>query len=299
MIQYRIAAEELKKKIEDEVPGWLAKARQKTARFRALKRYRETSGNWSQVKGVYIEVQRGKCAFCERQLERGEFAPIEWDVEHFRPKSRVQTWPTSTEAATLRFPFSCGPSSSIGYYLLSYHFLNYTASCKVCNSRLKRDYFPIGAKKRSLAEGNPERLLKEKPFLLYPVTQLDEDPESILTFQGYICVPVRQRGVRHNRALVTIAFFHLNDRDSLLEQRARVVMETWNALRGARELRDPIATRYLRNINQPSFPHANCARSFVRIFNSDRDLAEVYAEKAAEYLSSKVNPTLPPPTRKR
>jgi hypothetical protein len=289
MIQYKITAKDLKEKIQNESPGWLAKARKRTNRFRLLKRYSESSSIWSEVKPAYIKVQEGKCAFCERQLEKGQFAPIDWDVEHFRPKGRIQLWPAGKEAAALNFSFSCGPSSSRGYYLLPYHYLNYTASCKVCNSRLKRDYFPIAAKKRSFREGNPARLLKEKPFLIYPITELDEDPESILTFQGYVCIPVANSGERHKRALVTIAFFHLNDRDLFLEQRARLIIATWNALRVvADHPDDQIASEYLESIDHPSFPHANCVRSFVRVYQSDRALAQTYAQKATEYLSSKI-----------
>jgi hypothetical protein len=288
MIQYRFAVEDLQRKIRDEVPGWLAQARRRTSRFRALKRYRESSSIWSKVKPVYIELQHGKCAFCERQLERGEYGPIEWDVEHFRPKSRVQAWPPDHEMRMLGFNFFCGSASAKGYYLLPYHILNYTASCKVCNSRLKRDYFPIAAKNRSLGEGNPARLLKEKPFLVYPLTELDDDPESILTFQGYLCVPVAEHGERRRRALVTIAFFGLNDRDTLLEQRARLIVSAWNALKvNAKDPDDTVASAALKFIDQAAYPHANCIRSFIRTYRTDPRLAQTYAEKAAEYLYSK------------
>ena len=120
------------------------------------------------MKPVYIALQHGKCAYCERGLEEGSLGSIEWDVEHYRPKSRVQVWPAINGPLKDSFNFNTGTASSTGYYLLPYQPLNYLATCKVCNSPLKSDYFPI-AKRRLTAVGNLERLAKEEPFLIYPI----------------------------------------------------------------------------------------------------------------------------------
>jgi hypothetical protein len=103
MIRYDITRNELFKQIEVESPGWLAEARQKTARFKSAKKYNEKAGSWSAVKQVYIALQCGKCAYCERALEDGALGKIEWDVEHFRPKSRVQVWPTAKSSLSAIF----------------------------------------------------------------------------------------------------------------------------------------------------------------------------------------------------
>ncbi len=289
MIKYDITPSELKQRIKQEVPQWLRKAQRSTARFRRLKRYQHASPYWSQIKPVFIRLQRGKCAFCERKLEEGQVGNIEWDVEHFRPKSRVEPWPPTTMAKALGFAIPLGPASSKGYYLLPYNFLNYAASCKPCNSPLKHDFFPIAATRRSVAESNPKKLLKEKPYLPYPIDALDEDPEKLLTFQGYLCVPVAERGHKRNRALVTIAFFQLNERDTLLKERAEAIVFTWAMLQRLKhDPSDELGTQHLRRIRMPAFRHANCARSFVRVYRSDIALAKLYVDKAQDYLEPRV-----------
>jgi hypothetical protein len=230
-------------------------------------------------------LQGGKCAFCERKLEEGQIGNIEWDVEHFRPKSRVDIWPPKSFAQSLGFTFPLGSASSKGYYMLPYSPLNYTACCKPCNSPLKGNFFPIAARRRSLAEPNPRKLLKEQPYLPYPIDALDKDPEELITFQGYICVPMAARGNDRNRAAVTIAFFHLNERDTLLEQRAETIVFTWAMLqRLALDPLDQLGNLHIQRISMPSFKHANCARSFVRVYHSDRILAKLYVDKAQDYL---------------
>jgi hypothetical protein len=284
MIRYEISIPELKKKIQNEVSTWFERANKKTARFRGLKKYKENSSIWSEVKPVYIKLQQGKCAFCERKLEEGNRGKIEWDLEHFRPKSQVRLWPP--KSSTIKFAFPLGNAANKGYYLLPYHFLNYAASCKVCNTPLKSDFFPIGAKRRSLSAASPMKLLKEKAFLPYPIDSLDEDPENLLTFQGYICVPVADDGHRRKRALVTISFFGLNERDTLLKERAEAIEFAWLILE--KDSTDEHRCEYLVRVRMPGFRHANCVRSFVRTYNNDHNLAEIYFQKARDYLRSTV-----------
>jgi hypothetical protein len=287
MIRYNVTSDDLFMMIELRVPGWLTQAKKKTARFKKSKCYREKSGTWSPVKPVFIELQHGKCAYCERKLEEGALGKIEWDVEHFRPKSKVRLWPPQGTGSRKTFPFGTGSASAKGYYLLPYHPLNYLASCKVCNSPLKSDFFPIAAPRRSFSEPDPRKLLKERPFLPYPLTDLDEDPETLLTFQGFICVPVDGSGDRRNRALVTIAFFGLNDRDTLLKDRAEMIISTSVMLdRLTGNPQDEIGNEFIRRMGLPGFRHANCARSFLRTFRSDPQLANEYVEKARAYLRS-------------
>ncbi len=286
MIRYSTTLESLQNQISAEAPNWLDSARTKTASFRKLKRYSEASSNWSDVKSVYVRVQHGKCAYCERKLEEGDVGKIEWDIEHFRPKSSVKSWPPKSHR--LSFEFRLGPATGNGYYLLPYHPLNYPASCKVCNSPLKSDYFPIAASRRRLAASDPREIFSEKPFLVYPLGDYDADPESILTFQGFICVPVAASGHRRHRALVTIAFFGLNDRDTLLKQRAELLIGTWVMLeRLENDPNDQIGGEFIDNIEKPWFKHANCARSFIRVYRQERNLAKTFVQNARDYCRSK------------
>lgn len=289
MIGYTFSRAALSTAIERTVRGWLEAAKTKTENFRQLRRYEETAGTWSAVKSVFMDFQHNKCPYCERKLESNESGKIEWDVEHFRPKNAISRWPPDGHTAAQSFNFPTGPASGHGYYLLAYHPLNYLASCKVCNSTFKSDYFPIASKRRSFREGHPQRLLdKERAYVPYPLGDFDEAPETLLTFQGYICVPTHTRGHRRNRAILTIELFGLNTRDTLLQDRAEIITFAYAMLKLHEA--DPssgIAADFLLRLAEPGFRHANCARSFVQTFRSDRALAEQYAAKSSEYLRSK------------
>ena len=105
MIRYQITETELRDAIESEKPGWLARAQTRTDRFIAAGKYDESSGIWSEIKRVYMDLQHDKCAYCERQLAAGEDGgTIEHDVEHYRPKNSVPVWPTDSDDVTFTFP---------------------------------------------------------------------------------------------------------------------------------------------------------------------------------------------------
>ncbi len=69
MIQYPISQQQLEQLIELDRPGWLERAQDRTVNFSVLGYYHESSSIWSEVKVVYMRIQYGKCAYCERQLE--------------------------------------------------------------------------------------------------------------------------------------------------------------------------------------------------------------------------------------
>ncbi len=106
----------------------------------------EKKGIWSEVKPVYMSLQRDKCAYCERKLASADFGgTIEHDLEHFRPKSSARPWPTTaiSRERGLVYTFPTGKHHASGYYWLAYHPLNYCVACKKCNTPLKLDFFPI------------------------------------------------------------------------------------------------------------------------------------------------------------
>lgn len=88
---------------------------------------------------VSMELQGNcKCAYCERKLESIPFGTIEQDVEHFRPKGGVKSWEMPQWLKDQGIEATQVPHEGPGYYLLPYHPFNYAASCKPCNSRLRR-----------------------------------------------------------------------------------------------------------------------------------------------------------------
>ncbi len=96
------------------------------------------------MKPVFIELQGdGKCCFCERQFESGILGRHELDLEHFRPKGNIKEWPCPQSLIVDGVTLTTPPAAGTGYYLLSYHLLNYAVACKACNSGLKKDYFNL------------------------------------------------------------------------------------------------------------------------------------------------------------
>jgi hypothetical protein len=277
MIGYRISKADLEKLIEDESDGWLDEAKTRTAAFKAQGYFEEKSSIWSKVKVVYMRLQGDcKCAFCERQLEWEEYGKGEQDVEHFRPKKNVKAWKAPKVVTDAGIKFAAAPSGGKGYYLLPYHPFNYTAACKPCNSALKSDYFPI-AGKYNLKGVDPAKLKSEKPYLIFPIGDFDDDPGKLIKFHGLSPQPVAAGGHDYARALVTIHFFQLADltgRKNLFKERAKVIIALHPQLE---KLADGVtgqtkadAQDVVDSYTLPSASHANCARSYVALHKSDR-----------------------------
>jgi hypothetical protein len=267
----------------------LAKAAQRTEGLRRAGRYDEKAGIWNRVKAVYWEFQHGKCAYCERRLAAPSFGgAVEYDVDHHRPKNGVQEWPTLEirRERDITYRFSTGGPFPEGYYLLAYHVLNYAIACKKCNSPLKANFFPV-AGQRGEQSDDPAALREEKPFLLYPLGDLDEDPEAILTFDGINPVPRVKRGPRRWRAQVTIDFFELARREELWWGRAQVIRDLYIALSLRRdESLHEHAVRAVESLLAPAAEHASCARAFQALYDMDRSRADAIFQSALEYLES-------------
>lgn len=285
MIRYPVTLEELRDRIEAEKPGWLARAAERTERFRRAGRYDEASGIWSDIKKVYMRLQHCKCAYCERQLASEDFGgAIEHDVEHYRPKDGVRRWP----GEDVSYGFSTGEEFPEGYYLLAYHPLNYATACKKCNSPLKASYFPIAGPRGSQSD-DPATLRSEVPFLIYPLGDLDEDPEEILTFLGISPVPRTAKGPRRDRARVMIDFFELDRREELWRERAFKIVALFLALKRSRSgegEEQEIAREAVETLVSPASPHTNCARAFRFLYEEDPAKAAKIAQAAQAYLKS-------------
>ena len=183
------------------------------------------------------------------------------------------------------------PPGNNGYYRLAYHIFNYAAACKPCNSALKKNGFPIAGTYRLEAD-DLEALKDEEAYLIYPLGDMDEDPEELIEFHGVVPRPIAARGHRRNRALVTIDFFKLGDpdeRENLFMDRARIITALYPLLRtkasgGAGDADKAVKT--VASGHGGKLPHLNCARSFIRLFERAPEEAEAIYKAALRLVFS-------------
>ncbi len=226
---------------------------------------------WAEVKVALLDLQRGKCAYCEK--------PVEWapdgdfvgkgvtDVEHYRPKGRVEPWAPASE----RGRYEVRGGRATGYPELAHDLDNYAVACKPCNSDLKHDHFPIAGrlkKRGSTIEAIDE---SERPYLLFPVGPRADDPTEHLVFDGLLCRPANG-GVSRGR--VTIDLLRLDDREDLVMGRAFVVFHMFAALELVRlapsaEERGEAAAN-VEAYCDDSYPFAATARAFRAQYEGDR-----------------------------
>ncbi len=184
-------------------------------------------------------------------------------------------------------------STELGYRFLAYHPLNYAVACKLCNSVLKRNFFPVARLRKTKAR-TPPSLAMEKPLLIYPIGQLDADPETLITFvAGVVPQPTKKTGFARLRALVTISIFELSDpntRRPLYQGRARAIQLLYLNLRAIREDSDPVivnaARKNVARMLRPEEPFANCLRSFNLLFENSPNEARRIFRDLAEFLDT-------------
>lgn len=299
MIRYDITEADLRTLIDREKADWQTRAATATAFFRQIGFYGEPDDKhwntrlyglppkpfWGEIKRVYMRLQKDKCAFCERKLT---VRPKDHDVEHFRPKRLVMVWPPP---GTSPYIFPTGGGFPEGYYLLAYHPLNYATACEHCNRGLKRSYFPIAATRLS-GKDDPTHLRPERPLLIYPIGNIDTDPEALLGFKGIAPGPrnADPDSYENHRAQVTIDFFDLQYREELLRERAEVIETLHHLLVLAHRIPDPRRQRKVQTIirrkQSSGSQHTNCARCFVALYRQDPAQAERLADEATDYLDS-------------
>ncbi len=292
MIRHDISDLDLGACIEGASRGWFDKAARRTAACRKKKAFDGGASIWSDVKRVYMLIQHNKCAYCERKLEGEPYGRIEHDVEHFRPKNGVKAWPDDRIKVErrIRYNFATGGAWNQGYYLLAFNPHNYVTTCKSCNTPLKSNYFPIAGKLRGPQSDDPDNLVGEQPYLLYPLGDRDDDPETIITFDGIVPKPLKRSGHRRRRAMVTIDFFELDTREELLRGRAEKIRELWLALivlgSGLSPNAKAFAKRTIADLWSAKSPHSSCVRSFLRLYLRDRTRAKAILEGVMKYLES-------------
>jgi len=182
-----------------------------------------------QVKAALEALFHGKCAYCETRYDVA--SPV--DVEHFRPKGRVQDAPDHP-----------------GYWWLAMVWTNLLPSCIDCNRRRrqllpdtsagfeemaraarvtetagKQDAFPVSAT-RALSE--TDDLDAEAALLIDPTRDRPEDHLTYLLEPGQdlpLILPLRDdQGNLSPRAIASIQIHGLN-RLGLLQARVRVLRQ--------------------------------------------------------------------------
>lgn len=265
---------------------WFDKARKRTAAMIDLGRFEDASPIWSTVKPAFMVAHQNKCVFCERQFESADYGKIEFDVEHFRPKSSVQPWPDPVRHPRIAYTFKTGDASPTGYFWLAYDTSNYAASCKVCNTTLKLNYFPV-AGSRAAAGATGSTLAKEQPYLCYPIGQGDDDPEDLVTFVATTAVPARKSGHKRRRGQVIIDFFGLNEREQLHRERARMIGLFGGALQAEAEGRaSQQDVRLIGKMDSPALPHAACLRAHRRLWKKDAKIARRAYELCRDFATA-------------
>ncbi len=157
---------------------------------------------WRDLKGRLKELSHGKCWYCESLTYRIIGGG---DVDHYRPKNRVEECP-----------------SHPGYWWLAFDWRNYRYSCERCNRKDsdnatgtrsgKHTHFPLwNESKRISDECDYDDLLEEDPLLLDPTVAVDP---PLLTFEpDGTARPARDEQkfpVEYLRAEVSIRLYHLN-----------------------------------------------------------------------------------------
>lgn len=287
MIRIHVTEAALFAKIAAHAPRWLDKAAVRKAFYRKHGGYVAGKDFWGDIKQIYIDLQHEKCAYCEIRLAGKVLSSKVHEVEHFRPKSRVSTWPPASGKGAVGFvpPCRVGKPSVRGYYLLAYHPLNFVIACTRCNSTLKADCFPVRGRRATRA-ANPGTARSEDPLLIYPLGDQDRDPAQLIGFDGVLAVPRHPHGDERDRALVTIAFFQLNHED-LTTRRARLIGALWLTLRTAGT---PGLDPELRRLHQQAIASAvagrgefaACTRDFVALYQNDRLRADLLGSIAQQ-----------------
>ena len=149
---------------------------------------------------------------------------------------------------------------------------------------------PVAASARLTTGDTPRSMRAEQPYLLYPIGAVDVDPETIITFQGTLPVPVPGLSqAKRRRAEVTIDFFALDAREVLLEERAETIITLHVALHSVGHVEPGVrdsANLLVDRLTDIRSPHASCARAHHDLFLTNEPLATSFAEAAIDYLES-------------
>ena len=291
MIRFPITAAALRQRITAHDATWFQRAKSTLASLPAQPTSAQFVSLWTDIKPVFVGLQGSKCIYCETMIE----GAISNDIEHFRPKAKVSAWkvPQWMANAGVSVTPLAGGNSAPGYRNLAYSPWNYAASCKHCNSVLKKNHFPISGTQRPLSK-SPTTMKSEKALLLYPIGSSDDDPERLIGFDGMHPKPISKVGTHaYRRALVVIEFFRLNDavgRKELFRARAELIghldLRLTNRATAATPQDRQDNDEWIELLTGPTSPHTNCLRCFKATFENDPASASQWVAEARRFLKT-------------
>jgi hypothetical protein len=302
MIAYHIAADELLDRIrtrfgaklnKDGKPrkngkdSWSTRAASESTRLAAQHAYDEDANDdiSNELAPLFAEIQCEKCGYCERKLHVHKNGAVVGDVDHYRPKGGVAPYAAPHS-------ISVGVSCPTCYHMLTYVPRNYVLSCLVCNRDFKKNYFPIAGARCNPNETDPTVLQSEQPYLIHPLDPDDLAPESLIQFEGINPIPSAPADTHEYwRARVTIELYGLGNgsRLDLDKDRAKLIESIWLALeirRQTPDVFDAVAEAVIMSLDDNRQPHRNCCRSFHRIYQQNRQLAERFAHEASRVVNT-------------
>jgi hypothetical protein len=168
------------------------------------------------VRGMLDAIHGKVCAYCGCHLPRNDRG----DVEHFRPKKKVEEIPDHG-----------------GYWWLAYAIENYLLSCSRCNRVHKRDRFPLRPRGRHVRYPDRARVSKEPRLLLHPALDPVEEMLRIEWWEELCPVAARDGLTPTWRIQVAgaLGFFHINSDPDLIGERVLVREAVLDALDAGRE----------------------------------------------------------------
>jgi hypothetical protein len=134
--------------------------------------------------------------------------------------------------------------------------------------------------------------MSEKPLLVNPVGDFDDDPASLIAFNGLSPKACGDTAYKRHRGLVSIKFFRLDDhrRKYLFRERATLIVSLYSFLEhtetATTQAKRSVYEGLVKAYKKRSSPHTSCARSFCELFQQDRNEADEIFQLAAEYLQS-------------
>jgi hypothetical protein len=291
MIRYaaQLSPAHIEAQVDAHDPVWRPKAAARTATLLAAGAVIKASPIWSEVKSVFMAVQRYKCVYCERPLGGQTSGSIEHDVEHYRPKGRIKAWPD--KKSNLAYDFATGPPQATGYYWLAYDLLNYAAACKLCNTVHKSNFFPIRAHRGQAPAGVAALNASEEPLVIFPFGAHGDDPAGYITFLGIMALPRHTDGPAYERAQVTIDFFGLNSREELWRGRFEAIDRVFLAIEtintSSKHDSRQRAEATLSEAVSDYAPHSACASAFLELARTDGAEAWGIHQEARRFLRGK------------
>lgn len=163
------------------------------------KRFDFSALTLNRLKETLLSMCNGKCAYCESRLSSSSHG----DLEHFRPRAGARG--LKSEYAPLH------------YWWLAYDWENLLIACQICNSKYKRDFFPLENENQRAAIGEKGQSLRREGALLIDPCQ--DNPADHLNFSADGTV-----GPRTKRGEATIKILGL-DRAQLNEQRRKAAAD--------------------------------------------------------------------------